>query len=327
MKCKYSFPVKGNVLFPFGICFSAGDRFYQFNVKEGLISDLSVTITNFPEHCLPTIRQHNEGKVKASISIPNDPFWDDLVSDIRTIEGALCIWGISEIDVEYCTIEWIPETESEKEKTQIFSFSLSRGDNPSPLQSTVDVFVRSILAVSDLKGSETPLNFYRRGRLDVFEERYIYAIYDLFFVLETLFAEGKFKKKEVVERFLASKELLDAINHVKENINPQIVSNRNLFNEFSEKYLRRNEDFVKHIVDLRGFLHHHTLQKKNIWHPSKQKKHKVDALTLLDICHHIVSRKTFAVLFKQEKMEEFLRTEVRTIDGQIIRWNEWSEEE
>jgi hypothetical protein len=41
------------------------------------------------------------------------------------------------------------------------------------------MFVRSILALPDLKGLEVPLNFYRRGRQDVYEERYVEAIYDL----------------------------------------------------------------------------------------------------------------------------------------------------
>lgn len=324
MKCKYSFPVKGHVRFPAGISFSVGDRIYQFEVKKGFVSDLSVTISNFPERCLPTITQHKEGRVKASITVPPNPFWDDLVSDIRTIEGALCIWGINEINVEYHTTEWIPESESEKEKIQMPSFTLSRkGKFPENLpESPMDLFVRSILAVSDLKESETPLNFYRRGRLDVFEERYIDAVYDLYFVLETLFAEGKFKKNKVVQKFCISKDLLYAIDQVKKYSDPKIRADGNLYKEFTEKYLNKNrEEIVEHIVDLRGFLHHHTPKRKGIWHPSKQREYKVDALTLLNVCHNIVSKRAIDILFKQERIEEFLKTEVKTKDGQTIQWS------
>jgi hypothetical protein len=325
MKCKYSFPIKGQVRFPIGINFCGGKRVYEFKVKKGVLSELSVTFCDFPEICLPTIVQHKEGKIKASISVPPDPFWDDMVSDIRAIEGALCIWGIAEINVDYCTTEWIPETESEKEKVQMFSFSRTRsGEPPENLPNApIHLFVRSVLAVSDLKEAEIPLNFYRRGRLDVFEERYIDAIYNLYFVFETLFADGRFKKNDVVRKFRASKELLDAMDQVQKDIDPEIRSNKTLLKEYREKYVNKTkEEIIEHIVDLRGFLHHHTLKKKDIWHPSKQRTFKVDALTLLKICHHIALKRTISVLFKQERVEEFLKTEVKTEDGRTIRWNE-----
>ncbi len=325
MKCKYSFPVKGHIRFPAGINFCAGNRVYEFKVKNGFLSELSVTICNFPEIYFPTIVQHKVGKFKASISVPPDPFWDDLVSDIRTIEGVLCIWGIREINADYCTTEWIPETESEKKNIQLSSFSRTRNEKPPENLSTspIDLFIRSILAVSDLKESETPLNFYRRGQLDVFEERYIDAIYDLYFVLETLFADGKFKKKDVVLKFSASKELLEAINQDQKDIDPEIRSNPNLLKEYREKYLNKSKDeIIEHIVDLRGELHHHTLKKKDIWHPAKQRYFKVDALTLLNICYHIASTRIIDVLFKQERIEEFLKTAVKTENGRTIRWSE-----
>jgi len=181
MKCKYSFPIKGDIKFHIGIRFTKEKRVYELKVKDGFLTDLCVTISNFPEQCLPTITQLKEGKFKASISIPTDPYWDDLVADIRTIEGVLCIWGVKEINVDYCTTEWIPESEDEKKKLQMFSFTTSRSDKlPDNLpEAHMDLLVRSILAVSDMRDLETPLNFYRRGRLDVYEERFIDAIYDL----------------------------------------------------------------------------------------------------------------------------------------------------
>jgi len=327
MKCKYSFPVKGYIRFDTGISFCSSNRVYELKAKEGLFSELSVTIPNFPETCLPTIAQHKEGEIKASITVPIDPFWDDLVSDIRTIEGALCIWGAREINIDYCTTEWIPETESEKEKIQMFSFSKSRKDKPpgNLPPSPIDMLIRSIFVVPQLKENETPLNFYRRGNLDIFEERYIDAIYDLYFVLETLFADGKFRKNEVVSKFCKSKELLDAINISQKDIHPEIKSNRNLLSVFREKYLNKSKDeMIEHIVDLRGFLHHHTLKKKDIWHPAKQREFKVDALTLSNICFDIVSKRAIGNLFSQERAEEFLKAEVKTEDGRKVKWK-WSE--
>lgn len=324
MKCKYTFPIKGDVKFPVGIGFPVGERFYQFEVKGNSASALSVTISKFPDACLPTITQHDKGKIKASIAIPPDPFWDELVSDICTIEGVLCIWGVREISVDYCTIEWIPESESEREKIHMFSFTRSRSDKPTEdlPQSPMDLFVRSVLAVSDLKDLETPLNFYRRGRLDVFEERYIDAIYHLYFVLEALFANGRFKKAQVVQEFCSSNVFFDAIDHIKKNIDPQIRVEPTLFSDFKIKYLyKKKEAIVEYIVDLRGFLHHYTVKRKTIWHPVRQREYKVDALVLLNLCHHILSNQAIELLFRKDKIDVFLRTEVRTKDGRKIRWS------
>ena len=300
-----------------------GNRAYEFRLKEGVLSELSVTFSDFPEDCIPTIAPHKEGKIKASISVSCDPFWNDLVSDIRTIEGALCLWGVTEIGVEYCKIEWIPETESEKERIQIYSFSAAREEKPPEnLAMGVDLFVRSILAVADLRESETPMNFYRRGKLDVLEERYIEGIYDFYFFLETLFADGKFREDDVVRNLSMSKELLKAIDEVRKDIDPRIGSEPNLLKEFGEKYLKKSSDeIIKHIVKLRGFLHHHSQKRKDIWHPSNQKEYKLDAFMLYGICHDIVSKRTIGVLFKPERVEEFLKTEVRSSDDKKIRWN------
>jgi len=323
MKCKYSFPIKADVRFATGIKFCVGNRAYEFKLKEGVLSELSVTVSDFPENCMPSIAPHKEGKIKASISVPCGPFWDNLVSDIRTIEGALCMWGVAEISVEYCKIEWIPETESEKEKIEIFSFSITREEKPPEnLTMRTDLFVRSVLAVADLRESETPMNFYRRGKLDVLEERYIDAIYDFYFFLETPFAQGKFREDDVIRKFSLSKELFKAIDEVRTDIDPRIRSQPNLLKEFGEKYLKRSgNEIIKHIVKLRGFLHHHTQKRKDIWHPSNQKEYMLDALTLYGICHSIASNRTIGVLFKPERVEEFLKTEVRSSGGKKIRWN------
>lgn len=325
MKCKYTFPVTGHIKFPFGMEFSANDRYYEFKVKDGLVSDLSVTIANISDSSLPDVVSHNEGKIKASISIPpNPPFWDDLISDIRTVEGALCLWDLEGINTDYFTTEWIPESEEEKERLKLFSFSIAREDEPTENlpQAPIDMFVRSVLAVSDLKESETPLNFYRRGRMDISKERYIDAIYDLYFVLETLFANGKFKKNQVIEEFASSSILLDGINHIKSDIDPQIRNEPILYTDFVSKYLNRNEkEIIEHVLELRGFLHHHNLNRKTIWHPANQREFKVDALTLLRLCHHVLSKKIFEILFQKHRIDEFLKTEVKAKDGQTIQWN------
>lgn len=247
-----------------------------------------------------------------------------MLSEVRTIEGALCLWGVDEIDADECEVEWIPENEGEKEKLQMFSISRKRGKSPPQGMpcSSIDMFVRSVLTSSDLRETETPLNFYRRGRQDVYEERYIEAIYDLYFMIEYLFAEGKFKKNDVIDRFLSSAELIAAIEAAKRSADPKIVVNTSLMSEFTKNYQTAStRGVIEHFVALRGFLHHYNVKRRDIWHPSEQRQFKVDALTLLQICHRLASDRVISVLFIEKNIQAFLRTEVKTGEGQRIRWN------
>jgi hypothetical protein len=326
MKCRYTFPLRGRLIrFPVGgFNFNVGGKTYEFKETNTSQFVLSITLPDFPDTSLPSIAKNTERKSKATISMSPDPFWDDLLSDIRTIEGALCLWGIDEIDADECKIEWLPETETEKKRIQLFSFSIKRDDSPPENlpYSPFDMFVRTVLALSDLRESETPLNFYRRGRQDVYEERYIEAIYDLYFMIEFMFADGKFKKKEVIQKFLNSNELLETIEKVQKAADPQIASNSASLNEFNEKYQSKSQkEIIEHLVSLRGYLHHYNGKRKDIWHPSRQRDYNVDAITILNICHLIVSNRTNSVLFNEKNMQIFFETEVKTEDGRIFQWN------
>jgi hypothetical protein len=68
---------------------------------------------------------------------------------------------------------------------------------PSPFS----FVVRSILAAKEVAPSEMAL---RKGYLDMEEWRYIEAIYDFYFMLETLYGNGKTKNVDVQREFLAS---------------------------------------------------------------------------------------------------------------------------
>jgi len=323
VKCKYIFPIKGDVKFPHTVRFEKGNQTFEFRSHKGFITDLFVTISNFPDSALPSITQLKDGKIKASILIPPDPFWEDLVSDVRTMEGALCIWGVREINVDNSTVEWIPETDLEKETLQMFSFSTSRSaQSPDRIpQAHMDLIIRSVLAVPDLRDLEIPMNFYRRGRLDALEDRFIDAIYDLYFVLETLYGNGKFKKAQIHSEFCSSSEMMSGLDHIRKDIDPRIQSHPDLLAEFTQNFLKKtNEQIVEHLIDVRGFLHHHTLSRKGIWHPAMQRKYEVDAVVLLSLCHHILSTKVIGVLFKENRMKEFAGTLVLADDGRRINW-------
>jgi hypothetical protein len=323
MKCKYCFPIKGHIKFPMGIHFTKGKRQYEFKVKDGFVTHICVVVLDYPRHSLPKVEKLNEGKVKASISIPHDPYWEGIVSDIRAIEGSLCFFGVREIDINNSSTEWLPESEKEKKELHLYSFSHSKSNEPpeNMPDAPVDLFVRSILAVEDIKDSEAPLNFYRRGILDIAEERFIEAIYDFYFVLETLYGNGKFKKSQVLSEFIASTELMGAVDKIEEEISPMLKTDPEKFLLLKEKYLKNTkEKILENIIEIRGFLHHHTSKMDGIWHPANQKEYEVDAEVLLTICHCVLLTKLISILFKENHLNEFHGTKVKRTEGQTIRW-------
>lgn len=323
MKCKYSFPIKGHIKLHIGIHFTKGKYQYEFKVKDSFITHICVVVSDYPKQSLPKFETLKEGKIKASISIPDDPYLNDIVSDIRTIEGSLCLWGVEEIDIDCYRTEWLPESEEEKNELQLYSFMNSKSNEPpeNMPDTQLDLLVRTILAIEDIKESETPLNFYRRGRIDIKERRFIEAVYDFYFVLETLYGNGKFKKSQILKEFIASSELMTAIENIENIISPELKADCKKFKQLQEKYLKKTkEKMLEQIIVTRGFLHHHTSKMKGIWHPASQKDYEIDAEVLLAICHNILMKKVIDVLFQNDRITEFLDTKVKSADGHTINF-------
>jgi hypothetical protein len=57
---------------------------------------------------------------------------------------------------------------------------------------------------------------------------------------------------------------------------------------------------LKHIVERRGFLHHHTGKKHDIWHPERQERFDAEAKFLQDVCHQIAYKQVGEIFFREE---------------------------
>jgi len=148
---------------------------------------------------------------------------------------------------------------------------------------------RAVIAIDKLIEFETPLNFFRRGCRDIEDRQFVDAIYDFYFVIETLFANGKSRRDAVVQEFLASQELCAAIELLIIDPGPMFTLNQPILAEFNRVYqpLGR-EKLVEKIVQLRGFLHHHTSKRRGIWKPEWQQAYELDALVFQAIAFNVV---------------------------------------
>lgn len=135
---------------------------------------------------------------------------------------------------------------------------------------------------------EIPLNFFRRGMLDLRDRQFIEAFYDFFFVVEHLYAEGKFHKAAVLEVFKRSVVLCSFTNEVIADAACMLRHERAVRAEFEKTYaLMTPDEALNHLVDLRGQLHHQIPKRRDNWRPEDQSKYELDTLFLQAVCHKV----------------------------------------
>ena len=313
MKCRYTFKIRGHVKVAELRPIEVHGWGFEFHQEGGLLSQLSVTVpANRPED-VPVITPNPSPGIKAHINVPA-PLFLFVKREVRAIESLLSVFGVYQIDLNQFKTKWIPESEEEEASIHIndFSTDVAKADTESMPPLSFDLLARCVIAANEATDVEMQLAFFRKGILDFYEERFIEAIYDFYFFLESMFGEGQFKKHGVEEAFKKSKQLREAIEKVMANPAANATHRRSELESFLKKYSGMSvEKIIEHIVELRGFLHHHTAKRKDIWHPEDHERYELEALLLRSIACCIAIETSLAYLYRQHVMEAY----VRDIDG------------
>ena len=308
MKCCYTFNIEGNLKPSHDVIIPFGNWEYSFEIQDGFIRKLSVTVPNFPIENTPQITPQNSGRVKAHINIPLDPYLFFIQEEVRTLEGLLSLYGIHQIDTEHPKIKWLPENDEEKKKLQMYEFktSYTEPDQNKFIPLPFDIIARSIIASKEAKQIQIPLSFFRKGSIDVYERRFIEAIYDFYFMLETCYGNGKTKNYAIKKEFEKSEELKKSINKVIQDKNSRLSKDPKFSKIYEKNYSAKTaEEIISHLVELRGFLHHHSLKRKDIWHPEQQKEYEIDATFLQRLCFEISFILSEPYIFNKETVNKY----------------------
>lgn len=200
----------------------------------------------------------------------------------------LALFGLRSIELEDPGITWLPESKEERSQLHLFSYKRRTELLPDDQLALLsfDLLARAVIAADAATDVEVPLNFFRRGMLDVYDRNYIEAIYNFYFILETLFGEGKFKKAAVSNAFLSSDQLRSCVQRALSDPGPMITQDHRIRAQFEQSYGRMGvEEAVERIIELRGYLHHHAAKRRDIWHPEDQRRYEVDALFLQTVTY------------------------------------------
>lgn len=75
------------------------------------------------------------------------------------------------------------------------------------------------------------------------------------------------------------------------------IAARKEFNNF--------EEFIDHIVDVRGQLHHHSEKNPKAWNPNHPEDFDLEAIYLHSICYKIIFNKIWQYIDKPEVKDNY----------------------
>lgn len=221
------------------------------------------------------------------------PFVERAQATIRAAEGILAFFGVEQIDWSNPEESYIPASAEERERLGIFSMTRSsRKATALDMPPTAfDIIGRSLICADKILPHEIPLAFFRKGKNDTYENRHIEACIDFLFMIETLYANGKFKTSQVLSEYLSSRPLLEAIDRAARDPDlTRIAQHRGQRHHasFVLNYQSKTPaQIAERFIHLRGLLHHHTLKDKDRWHPDRHDEFLADALFLEQVCFHV----------------------------------------
>ena len=310
MHVKYRCQVKGFIRLKFKFELPSNFITYDFELGEhGKLTHVSAIIPVQDKSLWPTFHKSTQLGVSFNISFKS-PFFEIVRQDMRAAEGMLALFGLESINTENAEEIWLPDTLEEKAELKVNN--MQRKTELRPIQelpySEFDLVARAFLSAHRGRSIESLLSFFRKGRADIIESRYLEAVFDFLFMIESNYANGKFKSTQVEQEYLSNQELIDQIRiSLRDDTVQQNVSGDNRIAEaFRRDYFSRSPvEIVKHIVKLRGFLHHHTKGKKGIWHPDDHVRYGADAFFLQQLCFNIGFRLIDPILFAPEHVHQY----------------------
>jgi hypothetical protein len=193
-----------------GTTIEHGRKSYIFYCNEdGFLNQIRIISTvDDPEKYFYYKANNPDGKSFQVTPGFEDHIKDDLVRELQHLESILALSGnLKMVKWQKTTLEYYPETEAEHARIQIlpawFFVSELKIDDPTPLER--NVLERLVKGKDIFTPLVAPMAFYREGRNEYRNGRYIDAFFKFYFVIEGLFGNGEWRTKEVTHELIKSK--------------------------------------------------------------------------------------------------------------------------
>lgn len=309
MKCRYRYKAKTLIRLGDSFPLEFMELLFEFRKNStGFVDEVWVTVSVRDKSLWPSVVSHPDQPIKADFRMTR-PENEKVVHILRFLEGGLSFYGLESIDFDDPKIEWLPETDEEKNQLTVYSYSSStqRPDVASLPEAKFGLIAQTLYAYEDAWGFEPQFNFFRRGVIAVRDERFIEAIYNFYFYLESTFGNGQTRNERIKAEFAKNHDLIRAVRVARDRFDVSRHLYRNLINaRFDSTYRSKSEtEIISTIVDLRGFLHHHTSKRRDIWHPSDKWTYSADAFLMQDIVHPLAHGSLTRHAYSEKNLDKF----------------------
>lgn len=195
-----------------------------------------------------------------SFTLTKVEIYEDMINLLQYIESMGAFnFAIRSISWDEPQITWIPEEDEERGIMPILSHQKKCHNNRAYKNLNDSNLMDLSIHRKGLNDVHIPFTYYRQGKNLFDSGQYYFAYINYFMMLEYCFANGKFKKDEMLREFksshLLSKSIKSTFKMIKEN------SNKIHFDWLKEECENRNkkvdiEGIIYVLVKFRGLLSH-----------------------------------------------------------------------
>ena len=228
-----------------------------------------------------------KGKIEP-IEFSSEDFLTEQFKILQHIESFGAIdKNISSIKWNKCSIEWIPESDKEKNDLSIKKYKRNLKYDSEPKTITKDWIFNTIIHRKRLNHLALPFSFLKEGINFYHKFQYQQSFIHSYLMLEGFFGNGEFKNKKIKSEFRKSQILIKSINTTIQYLENIKGKHFEWFIFICKKYNKQpDENGVIHfLVELRGNLSHFSLEKPEKYkNPFKDKDFESLAFIAMTIC-------------------------------------------
>ena len=218
---------------------------------------------------------------------------EDLRDLLRHLES-FCgyVLGVDYVDWFCPKLEWIAENPEEEAGLTVSKWDVHYAFVPEPVQVDPKLLAKAVLNRAEMSYLDIPLSFFREGRADYGQRRYINAFFNFYFFIEGLYAGGRSNEKEVVGKYLQSQQLrrsaeltLQRFESMTDPIGGRHALNLQVFlHELG--FAWDAEGLLRLVVRMRNRLHHYSHKARGVrrGHPLNQTEYESLAALAMGLC-------------------------------------------
>lgn len=304
MRVTVSFPIGGSHQMEPTWPIRLGDRLFGLKVEDGVMTAVSVTFLGVDVDQAPQLSHDETKKIKASISI-GGTFRLRAERDVRAWQAILAPYISLDIGFDTQTMSYHPENVEEEDRIVIREFTTKGEPRRFSGRNEFSIYGRAFLAVQHGYHQIDQMAFYLEGVRAMEAQRPIDAFNNFYLWFESNY-RIPFRTKDAVKELAAHHGFVAALKQAVADPDSRPKSPNSPLKAALSDPLNAVQ-LIKEIVELRGFLRHHSLSNSARWDPANQGRFWEEAKFLGAIAFIVAFPETVGRTWDAQYAEEFNR--------------------